>query len=103
MTTSHKAKWQQARMKLHPRLSDEQKQHDCMKLPVGKTCADCAHDEHCKMLFGITGNETTCDFYPSKFQDDVLITYHHDGTTTQVRHPFRALQALGGKNTDEVI
>ena len=80
-------------MKLHLRLSDEQKQHES-KLPDGRTCNDCAHIEHCKMLFGINGNETSCDFIPSKFFDDVMTIFHRDGTKTEVRHPFRALQAL---------
>lgn len=87
MTTCHKTKWREARMKI-------QEEKDKMKLPNGRTCDECAHDEHCKWLFGIKGDETECSIYPSRFQEDVLITYHHDGTTTEVRHPFRALQML---------
>jgi hypothetical protein len=34
-------------------------------------------------------------------EDDVMTIYHQDGTTTEVKHPFRALQALGGKNTED--
>ena len=40
---------------------------DDMKLPLGKTCNDCVHDRRCKAMFGVKGNETTCDFAPSRF------------------------------------
>lgn len=65
------------------------------KLPDGRTCEHCAHIEHCKMLFFMSGSETECNFNPSKYYDDVMTIYHHDGTKSEVVHPFRALQALG--------
>lgn len=68
------------------------------KLPAGKVCDDCAHEQLCKFLIGITGNETECDFDPSNFYDDVMTIYHHDGTKTEVRHPFRAMKDYGKEN-----
>lgn len=87
MTTSHKTNWREARMKI-------QEEKTKMKLPEGKTCSSCAHDQHCRWLFGINGDETECNIYPSRFQDDVMTIYNRDGTTTEVKHPFAALQAL---------
>ena len=44
---------------------------DCscdMKLPKGKTCADCARWESCHAMIGsLRGNETRCDWSPSRF------------------------------------
>ena len=65
-----------------------------MRLPDGKTCSGCVHDKRCKFLISRKGTETECDFYPSKFQDDVMTIYNKDGTETKVKHPFRALQML---------
>jgi hypothetical protein len=38
-----------------------------MNLPDGKTCADCTHYYRCSKLVGVKGNETYCDFAPSRF------------------------------------
>lgn len=39
-----------------------------MTLPTGKTCGDCKHWARCKALIqDLTGEETTCDFAPSRF------------------------------------
>lgn len=40
-----------------------------MKLPDGKTCADCANFSKCGWLVGVKGPETVCDFAPSRFID----------------------------------
>lgn len=42
---------------------------DDMKLPEGKTCADCAHAHRCE-IFGFTPalTETTCSWSPSRFR-----------------------------------
>ena len=69
-----------------------QQEKDKMKLPDGRTCNHCAHTEHCKWLFGISGNETVCSIYPPRFYDDVMTIYHRDGTTTEVLHPFDAMR-----------
>lgn len=37
------------------------------KLPKGKTCSDCIHASRCAWLIGIKGNETQCDWLPSRF------------------------------------
>lgn len=85
MTTSHKTNWREARMKI-------QEEKEKMKLPEGRTCNHCAHIDHCKWLFGISGEETECDIYPSRFYDDVMTIYHRDGSKTEVVHPFDAMQ-----------
>lgn len=85
MTTSHKTKWREARMQI-------QQEKEKMKLPDGRTCNHCAHIEHCKWLFGISGNETVCSIYPPRFYDDVMTIYHRDGTKTEVVHPFDAMR-----------
>lgn len=39
-----------------------------MQLPDGKCCEDCKHWKRCKWLIStLTGKETKCDFYPSRF------------------------------------
>lgn len=39
-----------------------------MKLPPGKTCADCRSGETCDKLFGAVRRRfTTCDYWPSRF------------------------------------
>jgi hypothetical protein len=45
---------------------------DDMDLPEGKTCGDCAHWKRCSNLIDdLTGEETTCDFAPSRFKAKV--------------------------------
>jgi len=39
-----------------------------MLLPPGKTCADCAHEARCTMLFQVVLTNTWCDFAPSRFR-----------------------------------
>ena len=42
--------------------------HAEMKLPEGKTCADCVHGAICDDLFGAVRNSfTSCDWWPRKF------------------------------------
>lgn len=62
MTTSHKTKWREARTAIKAA-------HDQMALPAGKTCLSCVNIEHCKWLFGISGNETECDIFPSRYKE----------------------------------
>ncbi len=38
-----------------------------MKLPEGKTCADCGAFKRCALLFGGEPDNTECDFSPSRF------------------------------------
>lgn len=40
---------------------------DDMRLPVGKTCADCRHFKHCAWLIGCEPTNTNCDWSPSRF------------------------------------
>lgn len=42
-----------------------------MKLPEGKICMDCVFYDRCFMLFGCDGQSKTCDWSPSRFQEDV--------------------------------
>lgn len=40
-----------------------------MKLPKGKTCADCEHGPRCDGLFGaVRRGFTSCDFWPSRYR-----------------------------------
>jgi hypothetical protein len=41
--------------------------HDEMKLPEGKTCAQCAHFSKCSQLVGAKADWTSCDFHPSRY------------------------------------
>lgn len=43
-------------------------------LPMGKTCHDCVHFSRCSWLIGIKGNETICDWLPSKFKQQTTQT-----------------------------
>lgn len=38
-----------------------------MKLPEGKTCADCLHCRKCTSMFGAKPENNYCDFYPVRF------------------------------------
>lgn len=42
--------------------------HQCMELPEGKTCADCAHVERCAMMFGVKPENTSCGWEPIRFK-----------------------------------
>lgn len=41
----------------------------CMYLPKGKTCSDCAHVWRCTMIFGAKPKNTSCGFEPIRFVD----------------------------------
>jgi hypothetical protein len=42
--------------------------HAEMRLPDGKTCADCQHGPRCDALFGAVRRAfSSCDFWPSRF------------------------------------
>jgi hypothetical protein len=41
---------------------------DDMKLPPGVTCAECYYFKRCVSFIGISGDETTCDWAPSRFR-----------------------------------
>lgn len=43
-----------------------------MKLPEGKTCADCAHYKRCEALFDCPTTNTECDWAPSRFRQRVI-------------------------------
>lgn len=43
-----------------------------MKLPEGKTCADCANYEDCKFLFQCRAENTVCDWSPSYFRQRTI-------------------------------
>jgi hypothetical protein len=40
-----------------------------MRLPLGKTCADCRHIKRCSWLIGEDGTDTSCDWHPSRFDE----------------------------------
>lgn len=40
----------------------------CMELPKGKTCADCLFIVHCKRIYGVKTENTSCDFFPRRFK-----------------------------------
>jgi hypothetical protein len=40
---------------------------DDMKLPAGKTCADCVWCARCVTMFGAKPDNVVCDFAPSRF------------------------------------
>lgn len=42
--------------------------HQCMDLPVGKTCGDCVYYNHCTVFYGVKANNTKCDFEPIRFK-----------------------------------
>jgi hypothetical protein len=35
--------------------------------PDGKTCSTCIHFERCKWLLSYSGDETSCDWIPSRY------------------------------------
>lgn len=40
----------------------------CMRLPDGMTCGDCAHIDWCSKVYGIKPEYTSCDFEPIRFR-----------------------------------
>lgn len=40
-----------------------------MELPTGKTCGDCRSFPRCKGFLGLTGKETSCDWFPRVFRE----------------------------------
>lgn len=49
---------------------------DLMKLPHGKTCADCVHFKRCTWLIGaayVNNKATRCDFSPSRFVEGRVV------------------------------
>ncbi len=45
-----------------------------MKIPAPWTCSDCRHFRRCTGLISIKGNETWCDWAPSRFRLDAIGT-----------------------------
>lgn len=45
---------------------------NAMKLPEGKTCADCAYYKRCYALFECPSTNTECDWAPSRFRQRVI-------------------------------
>lgn len=43
-----------------------------MKLPPGKTCADCIHVKFCVGIGCTKLGNTSCDYYPSRFSEPPL-------------------------------
>lgn len=41
----------------------------CMRLPAGKTCADCLHCDRCTSMFGAKPTDERCGFYPRRFRE----------------------------------
>jgi hypothetical protein len=39
-----------------------------MKLPEGKTCGDCLSCRRCCLIFGHVPEDTSCDWWPSRFR-----------------------------------
>lgn len=54
--------------KMQDRYSQSEPDFDAeMKLPDGKSCADCRHINRCES-FGVASKiDTSCDYHPSKF------------------------------------
>ncbi len=42
---------------------------DTIRLPEGKTCADCRNVNRCASLFGVSASNSECDFHPSRFSE----------------------------------
>lgn len=38
-----------------------------MRLPEGKTCADCRHFRRCSAMFGAHDKRIQCDFHPRRY------------------------------------
>jgi hypothetical protein len=38
-----------------------------MRLPEGKTCGDCVHCSRCCAIFGHVPEDTSCDWWPSRY------------------------------------
>lgn len=41
-------------------------------LPKGVTCSDCAYWKRCSWLIGLNGEETECDWEPSRFKPKAI-------------------------------
>lgn len=52
-----------------------------MDLPEGITCADCMHTRRCVSIFGVKETNTSCDFYPIRFQKRLRVHFLNGGYT----------------------
>lgn len=50
-------------------MSDEPNYDEDMKLPPGKTCADCFASRFCIGIGCTTPERTTCDYWPNRFRE----------------------------------
>ena len=41
----------------------------CIELPAGKKCGECTRFLRCKAFLGLTGKETSCDWFPRLFRE----------------------------------
>ena len=45
---------------------------EIMSLPNGTTCSDCRSFKRCSMVVGAKSDWKSCDFYPSRFREEML-------------------------------
>ena len=69
--------------KKHPytsKIKDDQSAHmDSMDLPEGKCCNNCVWLTRCTWLLQRKGNETKCDWLPSRFKEQSESGENHNG------------------------
>jgi hypothetical protein len=72
-------------------------------LPEGKCCADCAHFQRCHALLSRTGEETVCDWIPSRFRQHAIPTPAPGGgdTTTERTTMEQAVVRHAGRMGDD--
>jgi hypothetical protein len=46
--------------------------HTCMRLPAGRTCADCFAVAACEAIYGANPTNTVCTFFPRRFRLPVV-------------------------------
>jgi hypothetical protein len=56
------------RVKYHVFGSDDFWAEYNMLLMDGVTCSECKHSERCNTMFGGKDTNTSCQFYPNRFQ-----------------------------------
>ena len=54
----------------HPNYigEDAEVESDCMRLPMGVRCGDCANIAKCETMFGKKRTDDQCDWFPRKFR-----------------------------------
>jgi len=65
----------ESRVKGYKKGSEDWKAEFNMLLDDGVTCSECMHSNRCKTIFGGNDSNTSCQFHPTRFQENQAINH----------------------------